>query len=154
MSSLANFLNSKDLNNFAVPVKEIADFSPAEIRQGIAELVSKGMLSSAMTVSDAALNLYPESEDILAISALLAETQSNWPLAEQLLEQLIATQGSTTSARAWQHLIRVQRCHSDPTKALQSAQRALSAHPNDIDLSRELNELLNLTANRPHLAEL
>ena len=122
----------------------VSEFSPAEIRQTIAAMVTKGELGLANALSDAGLSLYPESEDILAISALLAETQSDWPQAEQLLEQLIAIQGDISTPTTWRHMIRVQRCHCEPGKALQSARQALLAHPHDPDLLQELQALHTL----------
>ena len=116
----------------------VSEFTPAEIRQTIADLVARNELQLANALSDAGISLYPKSEDILAISALLAEIQRDWANAEQLLEQLIEAQQQVSTPFAWRHLIRVQRCHFEPAKALRSALKAIGHHPNDADLAEEL----------------
>lgn len=152
MSQLINALMPLRASGASTFGKVVSEFSPAEIRQTIAELVTRKDMALANALSDAGLSLYPHSEDILAIAALLAETQSDWPMAEQLLEQLIEVQGTWTSPMAWQHLIRVQRCHCEPSKALQSAQLALRSHPQDPDLIQELNALIEWTTDQTLLA--
>jgi hypothetical protein len=116
-------------------------FSPADIRKTIAELVSRDKLVLANALSDAGLSLYPDSQDILAISALLAEIQRDWGTAETLLEQLVELQGPTPPAASWRHLIRVQRCHCEFGKALRSAEKAVGQHPDNAELAQELGDL-------------
>ena len=103
----------------------VSEFTPAEIRQTIADLVVRNELHLANALSDAGISLYPKSEDILAISALLAEIQRDWANAEQLLEQLIEAQQQVST-------------HFEPAKALRSALKAIGHHPNDADLAEEL----------------
>ena len=144
MSSLTETLISKAaLGGFALD-RVVSGFSPAEIRQTIAELVARDQITLANALSDAGISLYPQSEDILAISALLAEIQRDWPTAEQLLTQLIDIQGNLATPHSWRHLIRVQRCHCEPGKALASARAATAQHPQDADLAQELAELQDM----------
>ena len=130
----------------------VSEFTPAEIRQTMAELVAKDKVALANALADAGLSLYPQSEDILAISALLAEMQSDWLSAEQLLEQLIKVQHQVATPTTWRHLIRVQRCHCEPGKALQSAEQAVRHHPFDADLAQELSDLKALLPQQTILA--
>lgn len=123
-----------------------SDYSPAEIRQAIAELVAHQHMATASALCEAGLALYPDSEDIVCISALLAELSQDWSSAGQHLEKLLELQDRKSQAMVWRHLIRVLRCQLDPQKALQRARQAVQLHPADRDLQAELSELLILTA--------
>lgn len=148
MSSLTKTLLSQAAHSAMSLTGVVSEFTPAEIRQTISDLVAQDKLNLANALSDAGLSLYPQSEEILAISALLAEVNNDWPQAEQLLLQLIAVQGSVTSPMAWRHLIRVQRCHCEPGLALASAEQATKAHPHDQDLAQELSDLRSTMDNQ------
>ena len=73
--------------------REVSRFQPAEIREAIQALVTEGKDGLAIALGDAGLSLYPESEDILAITGLLALMRQEWALAVELMEQLRAVQG-------------------------------------------------------------
>jgi hypothetical protein len=152
MSSLIDTLLSQAARGTMSMDGVVSDFTPTEIRQTISDLVSRDELTLANAVSDAGLSLYPASEDILAVSALLAEIQRDWASAEQLLEQLIEIQQQVSTPFVWRHLIRVQRCHFEPAKALQSALRAVAYHPHDADLAHELTSLQEMLAGQTVLA--
>jgi len=109
--------------------REVSRFSPTEIRQAIAELVAQDKVALASALCDAGLSLYPENEEILAISALMAEMQQDWVNAQELLEKLIIVQNGVTQVATWQHLIRVLRCQCEPHNALQAIDLALQMHP-------------------------
>lgn len=113
-------------------------FSPEEIRQAIAELVAHNQLDMASALCEAGLSLYPDSEDILSISALLAELEQDWSSAQLHLEKLLELQGANTRATVWHHLIRVVRCQLDVRKSLELAQQAIVLHPSDLHLQDEL----------------
>lgn len=121
-------------------------FSPAEIRQAIAELVAYEHTDMADALCEAGLALYPDSEDIVSIAALLAELRQDWQAAEQHLAHLLEQQGPDSKAVVWRHLIRVVRCQLDLHKALQLAQQAKQLHPTDSDLSLELADLIQSTS--------
>ncbi len=116
-------------------------FSPSEIRHAIAELVTNNHSDMARALCEAGLSLYPDSEDIVSISALLAELDQDWQTAQQHLEKLLMLQGSLTQALVWRHLIRVVRCQLDPLKAWKLAQQSVILHPQDSDLQIELSAL-------------
>jgi hypothetical protein len=119
----------------------VSRFQPDQIRQTIAELVEKNQLELADALSNAGLSLYPQSEDILAISALLAEMQQDWLTAGNLLEQLIEVQDGRTPVTTWQHWIRVLRCQCEPIAALHAAECALMIYPETPVLLNEMNSL-------------
>jgi tetratricopeptide (TPR) repeat protein len=124
-------------NDATIVFQKLSDFSPAEIRTAIADLVKDGEPLLANALADAGLSLYPDSEDILAIAALLAETQADWQTAESLLERLSQLQGNSCTPHVFRHLIRVQRCLCEIEKALMTARRALSLYPDDQELNSE-----------------
>lgn len=144
MSALLNALLSQSaLGQFLTPF-EVSEFSAAEIRQTMADLVSADRIDLADALSAAGLSLYPDSEDILAMSALLAEIKSDWVTAEELLTQLMTQQGQHTTPFTWRHLIRVLRCQSEPGKAMLMAKQAMTAYPEDNDLRDEFLSLQEL----------
>ena len=126
--------------------REVSRFQPAEIREAIQALVTEGKDGLAIALGDAGLSLYPESEDILAISALLAEIQQDWTTAEDMLRKLVETQGEAATPFTWRHLIRVLRCQCEPGKALQAAQQAMAAQPTDATLREEFLALQELVS--------
>jgi hypothetical protein len=133
--------------------RQVSQFSAEEIRQTIASLVSGGRMDSADALSAAGLSLYPDSEDILAASALLSEIKLDWKTAEELLSHLMTVQGDKVKPVTWLHLIRVIRCQSEFGRALLKAKQALAACPNDPALQGELLSLQELiSAETPDLA--
>ena len=143
MSALLNAMLSQSTPGQFLTMREVSQFTAAEIRQTMADLVSRDRTDLADALSAAGLSLYPDSEDILAMSALLAEIKSDWETAEQLLTQLITQQGQDTTPFTWRHLIRVLRCQCEPGKALRVAKQAMTAYPDDDVL---LDEFLSLQA--------
>jgi len=126
--------------------REVSRFSPEEIRLAIADLVAKDKVQLASALCDAGISLYPDSEDILAISALMAEMQQDWAGAQELLEKLIIVQNGQTQVATWQHLIRVLRCQCEPLNALQAIDLALQMHPDHPVLLMEQTSLKALVA--------
>ena len=129
MTSLYQSLMSEALNGRMLSHREVSNFSPDQIRQTIAELVTNNRMDLADALSAAGLSLYPKSEEILAISALLAELSQDWLTAGQLLSQLIEVQDGLTPVSTWQHWIRVLRCQVEPAAALHATECALQIFP-------------------------
>lgn len=146
MTSLYQALLSQSDAGRLLSVRDVSQFSAAEIRQTMADLVATDRIDLANALAAAGQSLYPESEDILAISALLAEIQQDWTAAEELLRKLVDTQGAATTPFTWRHLIRVLRCQCEPGKALQAAKQALSAFPDDALLNDEFLALQELVS--------
>lgn len=133
--------------------RQVSQFSAAEIRQTMAALVSANQMDLADALSAAGLSLYPDSEDILAVSALLSEIKSDWKSAEQLLSHLMSVQADTTKPMTWLHLIRVIRCQSEFGRALAKAKQAVTAYPDEQSLQDEYSSLQELvSAETPDLA--
>ena len=132
--------------------RDVSQFSAPEIRQTMADLVAANRVDLANALAAAGQSLYPESEDILAMSALLAEIQQDWTSAEELLRKLVDTQGDAATPFTWRHLIRVLRCQCEPGKAMQAATQALAQHPQDDLLREELASLQSLVSDQMPLA--
>jgi hypothetical protein len=146
MTSLYQAMMSQAVSGQMLTVRDVSQFSAAEIRQTMADLVAANRIDLANALAAAGQSLYPESEDILAISALLAEIQQDWTSAEELLRKLVETQGDASTPFTWRHLIRVLRCQCEPGKALQAAQQAMAAHPTDATLREEFLALQDLVS--------
>jgi len=98
---------------------------------------------------DAGLALYPESEDILAITSLLAVVREDWPQAVDLLRQLIDMQGAGATVFTHSMLIRSLRCNLDLAEAFEACGVALAIYPDHPELLKEydaLSEALGLGA--------
>ena len=152
MTSLYQAVLSQAVMGQLLSMRVVSQFSAAEIRQTLADLVASDRIDLANALADAGQSLYPDSEDILAISALLAEIQQNWTLAEDTLRKLVETQGAATTPFTWRHLIRVLRCQCEPGKAMQAARQALGAFPDDVILHDEFVALQELVADQLPLA--
>jgi hypothetical protein len=146
MTSLYQALLSQAAIGHMLSERDVSRFSAAEIRQTMADLVAADQIPLANALAAAGQSLYPESEDILAMSALLAEIQQDWTAAEELLHKLVDTQGEAATPLTWRHLIRVLRCQCEPGKALQAAQQAMAAHPTDANLREEFLALQELVS--------
>ena len=148
MTSLYQAMLSQAAIGHMLSEREVSHFSAAEIRQTMADLVAADQIPLANALAAAGQSLYPESEDILAICALLAEIQKDWTTAEQLLTQLLTQQGEHATAFTWRHLIRVLRCQCEPGKALQVAKQAMAAYPGDAVLTDEFLALQKLVSDQ------
>ena len=148
MTPLYQAMLSQAIAGQLLSVREVSQFSAAEIRQTMADLVATDRVDLANALAAAGQSLYPDSEDILAMSALLSEIQQDWTSAEELLRKLVKTQGDAATPFTWRHLIRVLRCQCEPGKAMQAAQQALVQHPEDELLKEELASLQALVSNQ------
>lgn len=148
MTPLYQAMLSQAVSGQMLSVRDVSQFSAAEIRQTMADLVAGNRIDLANALAAAGQSLYPESEDILAISALLAEIQQDWTGAEELLRKLAVAQGNAATPFTWRHLIRVLRCQCEPGKALRVAQQALLAHPTDTALHDEFMALQALVSDQ------
>ena len=85
--------------------------------------------------------LYPDSEDILAITALLAVVREDWPQAVDLLRQLIEMQGDKATVFTYSMLIRSLRCNLDLAEAFEASGVALALFPDHPELLKEYDAL-------------
>ena len=132
------------LNQLEVTPEHVQSLSPAQIREAIASLVREGKEAVAVAISEAALALHPQSEDLLVIGSLVAEMQKDWPKAESLLVQLAELQTPNTTAQTWLHLARVLRCQSKFDDSWLVLDFACSRYPQDSTLKQEMQSLSEL----------
>jgi hypothetical protein len=115
----------------------IKRFSPAEIRETIQSLVTSEQIELANALGDAGMSLHPQSEDILAITSLLAMMNQDWPLAVELLDDLMVVQGDKTPPFTYVMMVRALRCNLDPARALEIACQGLALYPQQLELLAE-----------------
>lgn len=122
-------------------------FSPQEIRETIQLLVAQEQLTLANALADAGLSLYPKSEDILAIAGLLSMMNQDWPLAVELMDDLMAIQGEHAPVFTFVMMVRALRCNLDPARAIEVVNRGLALYPEQLELLAEklsLDEFVDL----------
>ena len=141
MSQLSQALMSEASLGRMLSDREVSQFSAQEIREAIADLVIQGRMDLASALGDAGMALYPDTEDMLAMSALLAESRQDWTVAEEMLAKLLLKQGTSAPVASWQHYIRVLRCLCEWQSALMIAERALEFYPGHAALLGELYSL-------------
>ena len=120
---------------------QVSRFAPEEIREAIQALMGEDRDTLAYALGDAGLALYPESEDILAITSLLAVVREDWPQGVDLLRQLVEMQGSRATVFTHSMLIRSLRCNLDLAEAFEAAGIALSLFPDHPELLKEYDAL-------------
>lgn len=141
MSTLVQEMMKEAANGRMLADREVSRFSATEIREAIAVLVDNNQLGLADALCNAGLSLYPESEDVLAICALMSSIRQEWTDAETHLRTLIAIQGDRATVATWQLLVRVLRCQCEPGHALQTLDQALKRYPMDASLLNEQSDL-------------
>jgi hypothetical protein len=149
MTNLAQILISNAESGQPFSTLQVSRFSPEEIRVTIQALMGEDRDALAYALGDAGLALYPESEDILAITSLLAVVREDWPQAVDLLKQLMEMQGEKATVFTHSMLIRSLRCNLDLADAFDAAGVALAIFPGHPDLLKEydaLSEALGLGA--------
>lgn len=125
-------------------LQEASRFSPAEFREGVQWLVVNDQEDMAQALADAGLALYPESEDILAIAGLLAMTRQDWPLAIELLHDLMAVQKDEVQPTTCMMLARALACNLDLAQAREVLDQALRIWPFDETLLKEKHAMLGV----------
>ncbi len=131
-NAMQHLVASQSLN-----LKEISRFTPSDFRLGIQWLVSEDQNDMAQALAEAGLALFPLSEDILAISGLLAITRSDWPLAIELLQDLVTLQKDKVQPMTCQMLARALACNLDIAEAHQVLDQAMKLWPNNPELEQE-----------------
>jgi len=121
--------------------KEISEFSPSDIREGIQLLVTEDRMDLAQALADAGISLHPNNEEILAIAGLLALTRFDWPLGIELLTDLCTLQQDMVQPMTYQMLARALWCNLDLTEARAVITRGLTAYPGNETLLAEQREM-------------
>jgi hypothetical protein len=141
MSILAQQLMSQDSTGFSFSPVEVARFSPEDIRLAIQSLLGEDRVNLAYALGDAGLALYPESEDILAVTSLLAVMAQDWPQAVDLIRQLMEMQNGQATVFTHAMLIRSLRCNLEYASGFEAARDALALFPNHPELVKEYQAL-------------
>ena len=118
-------------------LKEVSRFSAVDFRLGIQWLVAEEKPELAQALADAGLALFPLSEDILAIAGLLAMTRPDWPLAIDLLQDLVSLQKEKVQPMTCQMLARALACNLDIAEAHQVLDQAMKLWPDNSELADE-----------------
>ncbi len=135
--TLIQLLLSSPLIGSTPNVSVLKRFSPAEIRETIQSLVATEQIDLAYALGDAGLSIYPDSEDMLAISGLLAVMRQDWDDSVELLGKLIEIQGDNVQPFTYVMMVRALRCNVDPARALKVARQGLAIYPNQAELLAE-----------------
>ena len=130
--AMQDFISAQSLDR-----KEISRFTPEDFRMGVQWLVAQKEHDLAQALAEAGLSLYPNSEDILAISGLLAMTREDWPLAIELLQDLVSLQKDRVQPMTCQMLARALACNLDIAEAHQVLDQAMKLWPNNPELEQE-----------------
>ena len=141
MTSLYQAMLSQTVAGQMLNMRDVSQFSAAEIRQTMADLVAADRMDLASALAAAGQSLYPESEDILAISGLLAITREDWSLAVEILQDLVSVQNDRVQPMTYQMLARALACNLDVAEAHQVLETALQKWPNDVTLIQERNAM-------------
>ena len=145
MTTLIQELMSQAAVGGLLNANAIQRFTPAEIRETIQSLVATEQLELANALGDAGLSLYPHSEDILAITGLLAMMNEDWSLSVELIDELMEIQGDKTPPFTFVMMVRALRCNLDPERALEVARRGLALYPQQVELLAEKLSLDDLS---------
>ena len=141
MANLAQVMINLADNGQPFSAAEMSRFAPEEFRTAIQALMGEGRDALAYALGDAGLALYPDSEDILAITSLLAVVREDWPQAVDLLKQLLDMQGEGATVFSYSMLIRSLRCNLDLAEAFEVCGVALAIFPNHPELLKEYDAL-------------
>jgi hypothetical protein len=141
MPSLAEVMIANADSGRPFSMLQVSRFTPEEFRTAIQSLMGEGHDALAYALGDAGLALYPDSEDILAITSLLAVMREDWPQAVDLLQQLLDVQAERATVFTHSMLIRSLRCNLDLADALTAAGYALTLFPDHPELLKEYDAL-------------
>jgi hypothetical protein len=122
----------------------VARFSHAEMREAIQELVGDERLDMASALVDAGLAIHPDSDDILAIAALVAMVQQEWVQAIELLSKLMLVQDGDVQPFTHLMLVRALRSNLEPAAALAATVDGLAQYPAHTELMAEQVALFEL----------
>lgn len=119
----------------------VSNYSPMEIRETISKLVAEDRMDLAMALGEAGLALYPHSEDVLAVTGLMAMLREDWETAVSLLNELLVAQGENAPVTTHLMFIRSLRCALEPAAALSAVMLAHEHYPNHPELEAEFQAI-------------
>jgi hypothetical protein len=119
-------------------------FTPFEMRDAISELVAQDRMDMANALADAGLAIHPESEDVLAIAALVSMVRQDWVQAIELLTKLMLLQDGNVQPFTHLMLVRALRSNLEPASALAATVTGLIQYPDHPELLAEQRALFEL----------
>ena len=132
---------SEQFTKIRNPRPDLSALSPSQIREGVQWLVAKDQVDEAHKLVQESLIIHPDSEDVLAIGALVAVVRQDWQEAVELFKILYFVQGDRTAALTYQLYIRSLRCNFQLDDALDIAKNGLCRFPENIDIVEDCADL-------------
>ncbi len=144
MSQLARLFIEQSESGLAVDQVPLRNFTPDQIRYAIQALMAEGCDALAYALGDAGIAMYPNNEEMLAITSLLSVVREDWPVAIELITELIEMQGDQATCFSYLMLVRSLICNLDLHEALGVVILGLKKFPGNPDLELEYGSLLDL----------
>ncbi len=144
MSQLAQLFIRQTESGLAPDQVPLRNFTPEQIRYAIQALMSEGRDALAYALGDAGIAMYPHDEEMLAITSLLSVVREDWPVAIELIAELIEMQGEKATSFSYLMLVRSLICNLDLHQALNFVILGLKNFPGNPDLELEYRSLLDL----------
>jgi len=132
---------AETLSSMSALSEPVSKYSPVEIRETISKLVSEDRMDLATALGEAGLALYPQSEDVLAVTGLMAMLREDWESAVSLLNELLVLQGPNAPVTTHLMFIRALRCALEPAAALSAVMLAHEHYPNHPELETEFQAI-------------
>ena len=144
MSQLAELFIKQTESGLTVDQVPLRNFTPEQIRYAIQALMAEGRDALAYALGDAGIALYPHNEEMLAITSLLSVVREDWPVAIELITELIEMQGEKAQSFSYLMLVRSLICNLDLHQALDVVTLGLKNFPGHPELELEYGSLLDL----------
>jgi hypothetical protein len=121
----------------------IKRFEPEEIHLTIKTLLGDPQHHAlARALGDAGLAIYPESEELLVINAMMALMRQDWDAVFECMKPLLAVRGQRSSAASYRILVQALIKRLDYASAHDVIIEALSRYPDDETLQSIHHQLL------------
>jgi len=131
----------------------VGKMTPEQIRETVAVLVQQNKMEIANALSEAALALHPQNEEVLVIASLLAESQADWAKAEALLVQVAQIQGNAVTPQTWLHLAKVLRCQDKNEDAATVLDFAAEKYPDNAAIKAECESFMAFVISQAEQSE-
>ena len=130
--SLYTELMSQGVNPMFFNEGLIKRFEPEEIRHTIQDLLEHPEHQDlARALGDAGLAIYPDSEDLLVINAMMAMLRQDWDQVFEHMKPLLTVRGERATAASYRILVKALIQRLDYSSAYSVLTEALSRYPED-----------------------
>ncbi len=121
----------------------IKRFSPEEIHLTIKNLLGDPQHHDlARALGDAGLAIYPESEELLVINAMMAMLRQDWDQVFEHMKPLMTLRGERTSAATYRIMVQALIKRLDYSSAYSVLTEALARYPADEQMQSMQAQLL------------